>query len=204
MGNSSSNDWAATANNPLITNSIVKVDWLIKKGSTRKHWNKRYVLLLSTNILLYFTDSNCLEHRGTVDLSKLKNIGTINKEPSKFIVVTTSRTWEFQTNNKTEAMDWVQNIKQIYNQHKNKSINNTTNENEIKQPIIKKQKSTKSTFEYEMNTVKTGLMGWLTKKGELRRNWNSRWTILLPSRLMIYFSDETCENFKGCADFRES
>ena len=50
-----------------------------------------------------------------------------------------------------------------------------------------------------MRMVSGGLMGWLTKKGELRRNWNSRWTILIPSRLMIYFTDESCENFKGCA-----
>lgn len=212
MGNSTTNDWAANADNPLITNAIVKVGWLIKKGSTRKNWNKRYVLLLRTNILLYFTDSNCTEHRGTADFAKLKNVGTVNKEPTKFIVVTQNRTWEFKGADKRDAMDWVKKIKKVYDDHKlNKDLyaspsstlfndDNKNDENQAKNLAdLQKRKDTRSTFEFEMRMVSGGLMGWLTKKGELRRNWNSRWTILIPSRLMIYFTDETCENFKGCA-----
>ena len=36
MGNSTSNDWATitNANNPVISNAIIKVGWLIKKGAT--------------------------------------------------------------------------------------------------------------------------------------------------------------------------
>ena len=64
---------------------------------------------------------------------------------------------------------------------------------------MKFSKDAKSAFEDEMKMVRGGLMGWLTKKGELRQNWNSRYFILIPSRLLVYFSDETCQNFKGCA-----
>ena len=207
MGNSTTNDWAANADNPLITNAIIKVGWLMKKGATRK-WNKRYVLLLRTNILLYFTDSNCTEHRGTGDLSKLKNVGSVIEEPCNFIVLTENRTWEFKASDKQDAIDWVKQIKKTYDDHKsNKSLYATPSvspldadlKNDQNKRNLQRRKDTRSTFEYEMRMVSGGLMGWLTKKGELRRNWNSRWTILIPSRLMVYFTDETCENFKGCA-----
>ena len=59
-----------------------------------------------------------------------------------------------------------------------------------------KQRSN-SQFVRETNYIRGGFMGYLTKKGELRQNWNTRFSILLPSRLIIYFTDETLMNFKG-------
>ncbi len=202
MGNSGSNDWATNPTVPLITNAIIKVGWLIKKGKTRKNWNKRYVLLLRTNILLYFTDSNCTEHRGTADLSKLQKVGAIKEDPSKFLLVTTNRSWEFKAADTEDAADWVQRIKQICNEHRHKIPNtsSSTMEDEEHKDTDKQSQG----LLYEMEMVRGGVMGWLTKKGELRRNWNSRWTLLIPSRVLVYFTDETCENFKGTADFRES
>ena len=75
----------------------------------------------------------------------------------------------FEAPDITSAKDWLKQIRHVceFNVHG------------------EKQRS-KSQFRREITLVSGGMMGWLIKKGELRHSWNKRWTILLPSRLIVY------------------
>lgn len=99
----------------LQTPKVIQIGWLNKKGGIHKRWSKRYCILLSTSLMLYFADCECTNYRGTADFSAIE---TISRNDNKFSITTTSRNWEFKTL-PHRCDEWIACFKNIFNGKEN-------------------------------------------------------------------------------------
>ncbi|MES1910564.1 MAG: hypothetical protein MHM6MM_003138 [Cercozoa sp. M6MM] len=102
----------ADADKTTVTTRVC-TGWLLKKGSLRKSWKRRFFVLYSNNKMDYFDDENAKSSKGEIDLRRAKSYNLSEEKEFAFELLCDKRRWVFAADDADTRAMWMQIFQQV-------------------------------------------------------------------------------------------